>query len=262
MAAKAEGTGCFIFLAIIIGIVFWQFSLAIVFVGAIVFVFGTFQSQVYSDQAKNWGDMHALSPCIYGGKYGLIQNLSVEGYKVTISIQPIRALLPGSSEVSDTFTVKIIDGSLQSSIRQLFRLNSIQILQGVSVELSAIQSALKCQEQFHWCVESMASLVNMSDQINYALSVAAGNPLLEPSIPLMETAKSRITDESISITKAKEFSLKTLNDLIDYLSIPEEFRQPSTISELDTLITVRQNDLRSSFDQLIEFNNEYVKLIR
>ena len=77
----------------------------------------------------------------------------------------------------------------------------------------------------------------------------------------MEAAKARITDESFSITEAKEFSLDTLKDLIDYLSVPAELRQPSTLSDLDIMISVRHDDLRSSFNELIEFNNEYVELI-
>ena len=262
MPAKTDAPQCFIFLTIIIGLVFWQISLVLAFVGIFIYTFNVYQSQFYSEYAEKWKKIYALSPCMYGNKYGLMQNLNVEGNKIILTIQPIRALLPGSSEASGTFTARIIDGSLPPSIRQLFKIHSIQILQGVSVELSAIQSALKCQDQFNWCVTSMASLASMSDQINYALSIATGNPLLEPSIPSMEIARARITDESCRITKAKGFSLKTLNDLIGYLSIPEELRQPSTLSGLDALITIRHEDLRSSFSELVEFNTEYVKLIR
>ena len=102
----------------------------------------------------------------------------------------------------------------------------------------------------------------MSDQIDRALSLAPGNPLLEPSVPAMKAAKARINDESFSIIEAKEFSIDTLKDLIDYLSVPEELRQPSGITELASTIAIRHDDLRSSFNELLEFNNEYVKLIR
>ena len=135
------------------------------------------------------------------------------------------------------------------------------VVMGVSVELSAIESALKCHEQLEWCIESMKSLVMMSDQINHALSVADGNPLLEPSLPAMEKAKSKITEESFSITKAKEFAFETLKDLIDYLSVPEELRQPSVIKELNITISIRHDDLKSSFNELLQFNNEYIKLL-
>ena len=153
-------------------------------------------------------------------------------------------------------------GVFRQAMNQLFRQNSISFLQGVSVDLSAIQSALKCQEQLAWCNEYMTALVKMSDQIDRALSLAHGNPLLEPSVPAMEAAKARITDESCSLVEAKEFSFEALKDLIDYLSVPEELRQPSGITELASTIEIRHDDLRSSFDELLAFNNEYVKLLR
>ena len=78
----------------------------------------------------------------------------------------------------------------------------------------------------------------------------------------MEFAKAKITNESLSITKAKEFSLDTLKDLVDYLSVPEELRQLSEITELESVISIRHDNLRASFNELLEFNNEYVKLIR
>lgn len=261
MASKSSASGCFIFLTIIIGLVFWQVSLILIVIGIIVAFLGSLQSQGYSEYANKWGKIHIGNPCSYSGQYGLIENISVDGNKIIISIKPIRSLLPESALPLDTFSCKFVEGSFPKTIRKLLKTHIIVILQGVSVELSAVEAAIKCQEQFAWCVESMNSLVKMADQINRALSLAAGNPLLEPSIPAMENALARITDESFNITQAKEFSLETLKDLIDYLSVPEEFRQPSTMTELDNLILGRHDDLRDSFNELLEFNNEYIKLL-
>ena len=262
MTAKNSASGCYVILAIVVGLAFWQISLVLICIAIVVATVGYLQDQVNTDDANRWLKSHRSWPCIYSGQYGFIDGVSVEGKKIKLSIRPVRAMLPGSSEPSDTFTVKIVDGSFQHSMRQLFGQNSIEFMQGISVELSAIQSALKCQEQFDWCVKSMNALVKMCDEIDRALSLAPGNPLLEPSVPAMEAAKERITDESLSITKAKEFSLDTLKDLIDYLSVPEILRQPSEIAELESVISIRHDDLRSSFNELLEFNNEYVKLIR
>lgn len=262
MAAKTDASGCFIFLTIVVGLVFWQVSLVLIFIGLAIAFFGALQSKTYGEHADKWANLHNGSPCSYGGKYGFIEGVGVDGNKVTLSVKPVCALLPRSSISVDSFSTKIVDGSFQHAIRQLFKQNSIEFLQGVSVELSAIESALKCYEQLQWCVESMNSLVKMSDQINHALSVADGNPLLEPSIPAMESAKSRITNESFNIINAKEYALETLKDLIGYLSVPEDLRQPSVISELDITISIRDDDLKSSFNELLQFNNEYVKLLR
>ena len=226
MTSKNNTSGCLVILAIVFGLVFWQISLVLICFAIVIAAASYLQNQVHAEDANRWEKSHRASPCVYLGRYGFIDGVAVDGNRITLSIKPIRALLPGSSEASETFTSKIADGSFKHAMRQLFKINSISILEGVSVELSAIESALKCQEQFAWCVESMNALVKMSDQINRALSLASGNPLLEPSIPAMEAAKARITDESFSITEAKEFSLDTLKDLIDYLSVPEELRQP------------------------------------
>ena len=261
MATKTDASGCFIFLTILVGLVFWQISLALLFLGIVIAFFGALQNQNHKEHADKWEKMHNGSPCAYEGKYGFIEGTRLDGNKIILSIKPVSSLLPGSSAASDSFSIKIVDGSFQHAMRQLFKQNSIEFLQGISVELSALESALKCQEQFHWCIESMNSLVKMSDQINHALSIAYGNSLLEPSIPSMESAKSRITDESFSIAKAKEYAFETLKDLIDYLSVPEELRQPSVISELDITISMRHDDLKSSFNELLQFNDEYVKLL-
>ena len=262
MASNTNATGCFVILAIFIGLAFWQISLVLICIVAVIAAVGYLQGQNNLDNANRWLKSHRSWPCIYSGQYGFVDGVSVEGEKITLSIKPVRALLPSSSVPFDTFTIKITAGSFQHSIRLLFQQNSIEFLQGVSVELSAIQSALKCQEQLAWCFESMNALAKMSDQIDRALSLAPGNPLLEPSVPAMEAAKARINDESFSIIEAKEFSIDTLKDLIDYLSVPEELRQPSGITELASTIAIRHDDLRSSFNELLEFNNEYVKLIR
>ena len=262
MANKTDASGCFVFLTIVVGLVFWQVSLILISISIIIAIVISLQNQGFSEYARKWEKIHVLSPCVYKGQYGFIEGVTVDGGHITMSIKPIRTLLPNSSISSDTFSTKISTGSFQHAMRQLFKQNSIEYLQGVSVELSAIESALKCHEQFIWCVESMNALVKMSDQIDRALSLAHGNPLLEPSVPAMEFAKAKITNESLSITKAKEFSLDTLKDLVDYLSVPEELRQLSEITELESVISIRHDNLRTSFNELLEFNNEYVKLIR
>ena len=231
MTATNNASGCFVIIAIIFGLVFWQISLVLICIAVIVASVAYLQDQVHLDDATKWTKSHYQWPCVYSGNYGFIEGVSAEGKKITLSIKPVRYLLPGSSGSFDTFTIKISDGSFHQAIRQLFRQNSISFLQGVSVELSAIQSALKCQEQLAWCNESMTALVKMSDQIDRALPLAHGNPLLEPSVPAMEAAKARITDESCSLVEAKEFSFEALKDLIDYLSVPEELRQPSGITD-------------------------------
>jgi len=262
MAAKDQATGCFVILTVVFGLAFWPITLAIIFIASVAFAVGYFQNRIYVDEANKWLKSRRSWPCIYTGRYGLLDSIKVEAGKIKLSIKPVKALLPESSVPVDTFAVKITVGSFQHSIRLLLKQNSIEFLQGVSVELSAIESALKCQEQLTWCLDSMNALTKMCDQINRALSLAPGNPLLEPSVPALEAAKARITDESFRITEAKEYSLETLKDLIDYLSVPEELRQPSGITELASTIAIRHDDLRSSFDELLAFNNEYVKLIR
>ena len=262
MATNNNASGCLVILAIAFGLAFWQVSIVLICIAGVIATVVYLQGQVNLDDANKWLKHHRSWPCIYSGQYGFVDSVGVEGKKITLSIKPVRALLPNSSAPFDTFTIKIADGSFQQSIRQLFKQNSIEFLQGVSVELSAIQSALKCHEQLAWCYESMNALVKMSDQIDRALSLAPGNPLLEPSVPALEAAKARITDESFRIIEAKEFSLDTLKDLIDYLSVPEDLRQPSGITELASAISIRHDDLRTSFDELLAFNNEYVKLIR
>lgn len=262
MQSNSNASGCFIILAIAIGLAFWRFSLVLIFIVILVATVSYLQNQVHLDDANKWLKYHRSWPCVYSGKYGFVDGVGVERQRITLSLKPVKALLPGSSAPFDTFTIKITDGSFHRAMRQLFTQNSIEFLQGVSVELSAIHSVMKCQEQFSWCIESMNSLVKMSDQVNRALSLAPGNPLLEPSIPALEEAKARITKESFSITEAKEFALDTLKHLIDYLSVPEEVRQLSPITELESVISFRHDELRSSFDELLEFNHEYVKLIQ
>ena len=262
MANNTNAAGCFVILAVFIGLAFWQISLVLVCIAVVIALVAHLQDQAHLDDATKWTKSHYQMPCVYSGNYGFIEVVQAKGKKITLSIKPVRALVPGSSVPFDAFTIKISGVSFHQAMRQLFKQNSIEFLKGVSVELSAIQSALKCQEQFAWCVESMNALVKISDQIDRALSLAPGNPLLEPSVPAMEAAKARITDESFSIAEAKEFSFETLKDLIDYLSVPEDLRQPSGITELASAISIRHDDLRTSFDELLAFNNEYVKLIR
>ena len=260
MASQADASGCFIFLTIVMGLVFWPVSLILILVVITVAFIGFLQGQAYSEYASKWEKLHASNPCVYSGKYGFISGVKTEGINIKLTIRPIDDLLDSSPEKIKTFSTKIIDGSFQHSMRQLFKQNSIEFLHGVSVELSAIEAALKCQQQLAWCLKAVNHLVKMSDQIDHALSIAIGNPLLEPSIPAMEIAKERITHESFRITQSREFSQETLEDIIEFLSVPEELRQATGVSELDTLISSHHDDLRSSFNELLEFNNEYVKL--
>ena len=262
MAKQSSSSGCFIVLVVFAGLVFWPITLVLIFIFLIAALLGSVQNQAYTEDAGKWQEAHNRKACVYSGKYGFIHELTVDNNKLLLSILPVRSLLPGSSGSIETFSIKIVDGSFRMSIHRLFAQNFIKILQGVSVELSAIETALKCQQQIAWCDESMNSLVKMSDHINNALFLAPGNQLLEPSIPRLEKAKARITEESFSITNAKEYSFKTLKDLIDFLSVPEELRQPSSITELDNLISIRHNDLKTSFQELLEFNREYEALIQ
>lgn len=261
MKNKEGANGCLVFLAIAFGLIFWQITIVLILSVILQAIIRNFQNQAYSEYATKWEKNHALTPCVYGGRYGFIKGVAVKGDKLTLSIKPIRSLLPNSTEAPDNYTIKIRGGSVNQSIRKLFKNNSIEFLYGVSVELSAIESALKCQEQLTWCIETMNALVKMSDQIDRGLSLAEGNPLLEPSIPAMTNAKAKITNESITINNAREFSLDTLKDLIDYLSVPAELRQLSEITELESLISLRHDDLQASYNELIEFNSEYIKLI-
>lgn len=261
MAGNTKGSVFFAFLVIIGALAFWPISLILLMIYAIIALISNLQSTAFSESADKWEKAHSSAPCVFEGKYGFIEGAAVNGNKLTLTIKPILALLPGSLAKSENYTIEITDGSLICSMHRLFKRNSIEILRGVSVELSAIESALKCHEQFAWCVEAMNILIKMSDQIDRALRLAPGNPLLEPSVPAMEVARRKITDESSSICKAKEFALETLNDLIDYLSIPSELRQLSEITDLESIVSVRHDDLRTSFDELLAFNNEYVKLM-
>ena len=104
------------------------------------------QGQVKVAEADRWLSSHRSWPYIYSGQYGFIDSISVniglKGIKLILSIKPVKMLLPESSAHLDTFTINIAGGSYQQAMNQLFRQNSINFLQGVSVELSAIQSAL------------------------------------------------------------------------------------------------------------------------
>ena len=158
MANKTDASGCFVFLTIVSDWFFGKYHL-FDFHFLIIAIVVSLQNQGFSEYARKWEKIHVLSPCVYKGQYGFIEGVTVDGGHITLSIKPIRTLLPNSSISSDTFSTKISTGSFQHAMRQLFKQNSIEYLQGVSVELSAIESALKCHEQFIWCVESMNALV-------------------------------------------------------------------------------------------------------
>ncbi|MCB4411676.1 hypothetical protein FZZ92_07435 [Synechococcus sp. MU1611] len=249
-----------VFICLLIAL--WPITLALGCAAAIILVLISISNGIHSGNARLWQKENSGKPCSYSGQFGFIERASHDGNKVTLSIMPIRALLPDSSPPLATYTTKFIEGSFQKTMNKLFKDNSIELLDGISVSLAAIESALKCQEHMIWCNRSLGSIGKMSKKVNQALQIADGNPLLEPSIPALEATKSRITSESSSLKKAKKFALETLSDLIEYLSVPEELRDPSMIGSLSDAIAIQNDELKKSFKELVEFNNEYIKLMQ
>ena len=149
MASQMDASGCFIFLTIVMGLVFWPVSLMLIFVGLIVSLIGFFQDQTYSEYASKWEKLHVSNPCAYSGKYGFISGVKTEGNNIKLFIRPIDDLLHPLPEAVNAFSTKIVDGSFQHSMRQLFKQNSIEFFI-MFAELSA-RGSFECQQQLAWC---------------------------------------------------------------------------------------------------------------
>ena len=79
MTAKNSASGCYVILAIVVGLAFWQISLVLICVAIVVATVGYLQDQVNTDDANRWLKSHRLSPCIYSGEYGFVDGISVVG---------------------------------------------------------------------------------------------------------------------------------------------------------------------------------------
>ena len=97
MTASNNASGCLAILAIAFGLAFWQVTIVLICIAVAVATVGYLQGQVNLAEANRWLSSHRSWPCIYSGQYGFVDGVSVEGKKITLSIKPVRALLPSPS---------------------------------------------------------------------------------------------------------------------------------------------------------------------
>lgn len=261
MAQNKGSAGCLIAIGIFISLVFWQIALPLIVIFFLVVLFGTWQAQGKALLAKEWTRRNRKKPCQVFGDHGLIDGLKSDAENLTLLFRPIEKFYSGGELPQKSYSIKWINVSLDQTIDALFKLYSVSILKGVSVEKTSIETALHCESELAWCINSLAVLTKMSDQIERALVLSKGNRLLEPSIPNFLEIKKRITEEGAKIVKARDKTSQMLEDIVEYLSVPAELRQSVEIDAYGHEVSARYVELKSSFDFLVDFNDTYTRLL-
>jgi len=211
----------------------------------------------------------AGSPCRYQGRLGLVDGAVVQGPLLTPQVM-VRLIQfePGSDWRQMQLDVVFLPpprglSRFTSSRAWLAYLEGVGIalLPELSVEAKATTAAVDCMRQARWSEQAIDRLEGLLQPLTQTIRCAEGNELLEPSIPQLEKARSTFLAERRKLRSAHAEALAMLENLREFLSVPEAIR-PILNFELDELLDPQRfNDVRQSYEEVVLLQETYRQLV-
>lgn len=212
----------------------------------------------------------AQSPCRHQGRLGVLEGAIVLGPLLTPQVV-VRLLLfePGSDWRQMPLEVLLLQPP-----KGLARFTSsrawgayleaagIALLPELSVEARATAAAVDCMRQARWSEQAIGRLEALLQPLTQTIDCADGNELLEPSIPQLEKARAAFLTERRKLRSALAESLDMLENLREFLTVPEAIR-PILTYELDELLDPQRfNDVRQSYEDVVLLQESYRQLLQ
>lgn len=256
--------GCLTLIGLILAIpiltAFWPAILVLSAVGVIAYLIKAYNQQATAVGAQQWNQKYSNSICSYGDHHGSIIGLTTtsQGIAATISFLEQDGNL--ISLVNRDISLRVSPRAGFLSLEDLEKCvhdSGIELTNELSVEFSAMQTALSCIEERCWSAKALEDLHQMCSDINKTLAIAEGNELLEPAIPQLRSAKDRFEEQIMLIQNAVETSRQILQDLSEFLSIPAAIRPVLSFEQAKVNQTRQLMDLKTSYENVISLNDIY-----
>ena len=100
----------------------------------------------------------------------------------------------------------------------------------------------------------------MLEQVDESIAISAGNPLLESSIDGMQKTQAELENQADRIQVVKDNCLEIYENISEFLSVPSSLRGSGEIDLTAKDVGNTYNEIKSSFDYLVSFNKEYLRL--
>ncbi|MEB3166894.1 MAG: hypothetical protein VKO65_09540 [Cyanobacteriota bacterium] len=206
----------------------------------------------------------------FGDRYGRITRVQVAGLPGQGRFQVLSELLEDGAEgirlrsQSQQLTPPADLAPLASSrgIGRFLAGEGIAEVGDLAVEARATQAAIECLRETEWTAGALERLEELIRSTRRTLAKAAGNELLEPSIPQLQEALEAFSAEERKLREAGEDAGRMLGKLMDFLSVPEELR-PILNFDLDQLFDPqRLQSLERSFEEVVLINDTFRDLCR
>lgn len=266
--------GCGLVLAWLL-LAFWPLVVAtlavLAAVGLVVYAvalvrFADLRQIVLAAQRRFAGDV-----CLVDGCYGLLQNLELQGPAsephLVLSLQLLDAAPPPPARLLEQQQRLVPPAQLSglrtnSGVARFLAGHGLTLVNDLAVEAKATRAALECLRELSWSRDALATLQQLSASARSTLAKAAGNELLEPSIPQLQQALAAFEAESQRLQQAHAEAQALLGKLQDFLSVPEAIR-PILSFDLNPLVDAnRLLALQQSFEDVVRLNDAFRELSR
>ena len=185
----------------------------------------------------------------------MIDNIEVLDKSLRLAYKPVH-IDYGNKVTVYSFDSPWTENSVQKTINHILLKNNGSLLDGISVETSAIQTAFSCAGKISWCTQSLKTLCEMLEQVNKSIAISSGNPLLEPSIKGMLKAKADFEAQAQRIQDVKDHYSEMYENISEFLSVPSSLRTSKGIDLISEEFSITYNEIKSSIDYLVSYNNE------
>ena len=239
---------------------FWPLLVVAAVVGAAALMFRASGRGAKRDKVNKIAQDCRGKPLAIHGKHGIARELKVDGSTVVLSAEMLEASEAGPGLVSCTYTLGTIDDRAGLRYSKLFGANGIEWFDPFSLESKAMESAERCWKEMVWCNECLARLKTISEGVDYALSVADDNPLLNPSIERIEDIREKTTQNMSVVRRSLQELGENLADIHEYLSVPAPIRNSFSGDEFCSFSVPHLKEAKQSFSDLLILNESYQEL--
>jgi hypothetical protein len=269
--------GCLVLVALLVGLVLalaqpWlllPLLLLALVGGSLLLHWGTGYRQRLEQLVQRMGKELANSPCGYGNRLGMIEGAMVLGPPLSPQVV-IRLVLFDAESQWRQMPLEVV---VLPPPRGLSRFTSsrawepylqgagILLLPELSVEAKATSAAVDCMRQARWSERALERLDALLQPLLQTIENAHGNELLEPSLPQLQRAQAAFKEEERKLQEALAGSLAMLENLREFLTVPEAIR-PILNFDLDDLLDPQQfNDVRCSYEEVVVLQESYRQLL-
>lgn len=254
------GMACLSVLMLPVLILFWPLTLIAMVVG--LCRWRRHHQRLLVTEISAWNQSHAGTVVCVQGRHGLIEQLKLkpaEGSTEVVLWLQVN-LLERSTRLLELHSHSIQLGtwhpaatSFRAQLRRLQKTAEVTLVNEIAVEAQALRNFNQWLDEIAWSNQAIETLKRMDREAEDAIRVAAGNPLLEDSIPQLQQAQQRYRSESSELKTAANEARTMARYLSDFLCIPASARQ---IIQFDNA----QISNRSQFQQLRQSFNDVVLL--